>query len=36
VDPVTPLAETLDALDAIVRSGKVRYAGLSNFPPGRS
>lgn len=30
-DPVTPLDETLAALDAMVRAGKVRYVGVSNF-----
>ncbi|MCB1199547.1 MAG: aldo/keto reductase [Leptospiraceae bacterium] len=30
-DPTTPLEETLTALDDLVRSGKVRYIGLSNF-----
>jgi aryl-alcohol dehydrogenase-like predicted oxidoreductase len=30
-DPSTPLDETLDALDSIVRSGKARYVGVSNF-----
>jgi aryl-alcohol dehydrogenase-like predicted oxidoreductase len=30
-DPGTPLEETIDALDTIVRSGKVRYIGVSNF-----
>jgi aryl-alcohol dehydrogenase-like predicted oxidoreductase len=30
-DPYTPLAETLDTLDGFVRSGKIRYYGLSNF-----
>ena len=30
-DPVTPLEETLGTLDDMVRSGKVRYIGLSNF-----
>jgi aryl-alcohol dehydrogenase-like predicted oxidoreductase len=30
-DPVTPLEETLGALDDMVRSGKVRYVGLSNY-----
>jgi len=29
--PVTPLAETMQALDDMVRAGKVRYIGLSNF-----
>jgi hypothetical protein len=27
----TPLEETLEALDTLVRSGKVRYVGISNF-----
>lgn len=30
-DETVPLAETLDAIDFAVRSGKVRYAGVSNF-----
>jgi aryl-alcohol dehydrogenase-like predicted oxidoreductase len=30
-DPETPFDETLEALDAIVRSGKARYVGASNF-----
>jgi len=30
-DPLTPLAETLQALDDIVRAGKVRYIGFSNW-----
>ncbi len=30
-DPETPLEETLQALDDLVRSGKVRYIGCSNF-----
>jgi aryl-alcohol dehydrogenase-like predicted oxidoreductase len=30
-DPVTPIAETLGALDELVREGKVRYVGHSNF-----
>lgn len=30
-DPVTPLEETLEALDAVVRAGKVRYIGFSNW-----
>ncbi|PLZ03913.1 aldo/keto reductase [Burkholderia sp. WAC0059] len=30
-DPNTPLDETLEALDTIVRSGKARYIGVSNF-----
>ena len=30
-DANTPLDETLEALDAIVRSGKARYIGVSNF-----
>jgi aryl-alcohol dehydrogenase-like predicted oxidoreductase len=32
VDPVTPLEETLRALDDVVRAGKVRYLGFSNLP----
>ena len=31
-DGVTPLAETLAALDELVAEGKVRYIGSSNFP----
>ena len=30
-DGVTPLEETLDALDHLVASGKVRYVGCSNY-----
>ena len=30
-DPLTPLEETLHALDDLVASGKVRYMGVSNF-----
>lgn len=30
-DPDTPIEETLSALDDLVRSGKVRYIGCSNF-----
>ncbi|MFB9838831.1 aldo/keto reductase [Actinoallomurus acaciae] len=30
-DGVTPLEETLEALDSLVRSGKVRYVGASNY-----
>ena len=30
-DALTPVEETLSALDALVRAGKVRYAGCSNF-----
>jgi aryl-alcohol dehydrogenase-like predicted oxidoreductase len=31
-DGVTPLDEMLEALDRLVRDGKVRYIGCSNFP----
>jgi len=31
-DPATPIDETLRALDDVVRQGKVRYVGCSNFP----
>lgn len=30
-DPGTPLEETLNTLDSLVQSGKVRYIGASNF-----
>ncbi|HWT33626.1 MAG TPA: aldo/keto reductase [Microbacterium sp.] len=30
-DPATPVDETLDALDDLVREGKIRYFGHSNF-----
>ncbi len=30
-DPATPLEETLSTLDTLVRSGKVRYIGASNY-----
>jgi aryl-alcohol dehydrogenase-like predicted oxidoreductase len=30
-DVVTPIEETLNALDTLVRSGKVRYIGVSNW-----
>ena len=30
-DPHTPIEETLDALDALVRAGKVRYLGASSM-----
>ena len=30
-DPTTPIEETLRALDDLVRTGKVRYIGCSNF-----
>jgi len=32
VDPITPLEETMRGLDDVVRSGKVRYIGISNHP----
>jgi len=32
VDPVTSLEETMRALEDVVRSGKVRYLGVSNHP----
>ena len=31
-DPHTPIDEALEALDAVVRSGKARYVGVSNWP----
>ncbi len=30
-DPQTPIEETLDALNALVQAGKIRYIGHSNF-----
>ena len=30
-DPATPIEETLEAMDRLVRDGKVRYAGGSNY-----
>jgi len=30
-DPLTPMEETLEALDSLVKSGKVRYIGCSNL-----
>ena len=32
LDPYTPVEETADALDILVRAGKVRYIGFSNWP----
>lgn len=34
-DPATPLEETLGALDGLVRAGKVRVLGASNYTPDR-
>jgi aryl-alcohol dehydrogenase-like predicted oxidoreductase len=31
-DPLTPIEETIRALDDLVRAGKVRYVGCSNLP----
>lgn len=36
VDPVTPPEEIVDALAALVRSGKVRHVGLCNHPGWRA
>jgi L-glyceraldehyde 3-phosphate reductase len=35
-DPHTPLRETMGALDAAVRAGKARYAGISSYSPERT
>jgi len=35
VDLATPIEETLGALDDLVRTGKVRYIGASNYPAWR-
>jgi len=32
LDPFTPLEETLETLDDVVRQGKARYVGFSNWP----
>ncbi len=32
VDTLTPVEETVEALEALVRQGKVRYVGFSNWP----
>lgn len=32
-DPLTPFEETMQALDDIVREGKARFVGVSNFRP---
>src|ERR1700742_829098 len=34
-NPLTPIEETLRALDDLIRQGKVRYIGNSNFPAWR-
>jgi aryl-alcohol dehydrogenase-like predicted oxidoreductase len=34
-DPETPLEETLAAYDELIRAGKVRLIGASNYPPER-
>jgi L-glyceraldehyde 3-phosphate reductase len=36
VDPVTPLEETMGALDTAVRQGKALYAGISSYSPERT
>src|SRR5205807_7607691 len=34
-DPLTPIEETVRALDDLIRQGKVRYVGCSNYPAWR-
>jgi len=34
-DPLTPIEETIRALDDLIHQGKVRYIGCSNFPAWR-
>jgi aryl-alcohol dehydrogenase-like predicted oxidoreductase len=36
VDPYTPIDETLEALNDLVRQGKTRYIGFSNWPAWRA
>jgi L-glyceraldehyde 3-phosphate reductase len=35
-DPETPLEETMQTLDFIVRSGRALYAGISNYPAAKT
>src|SRR6185437_13352429 len=35
-DPVTPLAETIGALDTLVREGKALYVGISSYSAQRT
>jgi aryl-alcohol dehydrogenase-like predicted oxidoreductase len=35
-DPLTPIEETLRALDDLIKAGKVRYIAFSNFPAWRA
>jgi aryl-alcohol dehydrogenase-like predicted oxidoreductase len=32
IDPLTPIEETMEALNDVVRAGKVRYVGFCNLP----
>ena len=36
VDPITPLEETMGALDTAVRQGKALYVGISSYSPERT
>ncbi len=36
VDPVTPIAETVGALDTLVRQGKALYVGISSYSAERT
>jgi L-glyceraldehyde 3-phosphate reductase len=36
IDPVTPLEETIGALDSAVRAGKTRYVGISSYSPAKT
>jgi L-glyceraldehyde 3-phosphate reductase len=36
IDPVTPLEETIGALDTAVRAGKTRYVGISSYSPSKT
>ena len=36
IDPVTPLEETIGALDTAVRAGKARYVGISSYSAGKT
>ncbi len=36
VDPVTPIEETIGALDAVVKAGKAQYVGISSYSAERT
>ena len=34
-DPATPIAETMETLAGLIRAGKIRAAGVSNYDAGQ-